>query len=537
MATGQTVEITLALNSGVTVDTTGGMPIVELNNSATATYDGPLSNPSSGTLVFDYVVGSADATPDLSVFDVMLPDGTTVQGAGGNNANFSGALNSSLGVQVDPSFVNLFGALQTGAVSTGQTLQLSIRMTTPIVIDTSGGAPTLALNDGEAASYDAGASDPATGTLVFDQTVQGSDQVPDIEVTHVNPNGASVNDTHGVAVDFSGAVNYPTELTVNSPTAVTAVSVSQSGTIGVGQTVTLSLTLNGTASVGGIDNPFGPPTLTLDDGEAATYDATASSATSLAFDYVVQAGDYAPDLTIVSVNANSNSIQDALGNNVDFTAATGAATGLAVVACFAAGTHIATERGEVAVEALRVGDLVPTVLSGRGEPIVWIGRRRIDCTRHPRPERVWPVCIRAHAYGTGRPRRDLYLSPDHAVFLDGVLIPVKHLIDGEAVMQVPAAAVTYWHVELPQHDVLLAEGLAAESYLDTGERQNFADGGGVITLHPEFASRVWEAQGCAPLVVAGPLLDSARNQLLHQTPGRASPLTSSSLATVRGKHR
>ncbi len=69
---------------------------------------------------------------------------------------------------------------------------------------------------------------------------------------------------------------------------------------------------------------------------------------------------------------------------------------------------------------------------------------------------------------------------------------------------------TYYHVELPAHGVLLAEGLPAESYLDTGDRTNFANGGGPIALHPDFASRVWEAEGCAPLVVTGPVLDATR---------------------------
>ena len=67
--------------------------------------------------------------------------------------------------------------------------------------------------------------------------------------------------------------------------------------------------------------------------------------------------------------------------------------------------------------------------------------------------------------------------------------------------------------ELPNHSVLLAEGLPAESYLDTGDRRNFANGGGAVALYPDFSSRVWEAAGCAPLVVSGPELEAARNQV------------------------
>jgi hypothetical protein len=93
------------------------------------------------------------------------------------------------------------------------------------------------------------------------------------------------------------------------------------------------------------------------------------------------------------------------------------------------------------------------------------------------------VRIAAHAFGAGRPRRDLLVSPDHAVFIDGegaapgVLIPVCYLINGATVWQEDVAGVEYWHVELPQHSVLLAEGLPAESYLDTGNRGAFANGG------------------------------------------------------------
>jgi hypothetical protein len=104
------------------------------------------------------------------------------------------------------------------------------------------------------------------------------------------------------------------------------------------------------------------------------------------------------------------------------------ALGLSVtVACFTAGTRILTPHGEVPVESLAVGEIVLTA-SGEERPIRWIGRREIDCARYAVPGQVQPVCIRAGAFGAERPRRDLSLSPDHAVFEGGVLIPIRQLL-------------------------------------------------------------------------------------------------------------
>ena len=142
--------------------------------------------------------------------------------------------------------------------------------------------------------------------------------------------------------------------------------------------------------------------------------------------------------------------------------------------------------------------------------MIWIGNRTVDCTRHPEPWKVWPVRVAVGAFGPGRPYRELFLSPDHAVAVDDVLIPVKHLINGTSIVQVQRSEVTYYHVELPRHALLLAEGLPTESYLDVGDRDNFLNGGGPIALYPDFHSRVWEAEGCAPLVVTGPMLDAVK---------------------------
>ena len=187
------------------------------------------------------------------------------------------------------------------------------------------------------------------------------------------------------------------------------------------------------------------------------------------------------------------------------------------VPCYAAGTLIATPGGDVAVENLSVGDAVLTQASGAAS-IIWIGTRRVDCARHPQPEKVQPIRIQAGAFGRNIPRRDLFLSPDHAVFAEGVLIPAKHLVNGTTITINSRNAVTYYHVELDCHDVLLAERLPCESYLDNGSRAAFANGGGATQLHPDFGpaercEATGEALGCAPLRIVGPEVDRVRARL------------------------
>ena len=184
----------------------------------------------------------------------------------------------------------------------------------------------------------------------------------------------------------------------------------------------------------------------------------------------------------------------------------------AAVACFAAGTRIATPEGMVAVEALRVGQVV-SLLDGASAPIVWIGHRDVACDSHPRPDSVRPIRIAAGAFAAGVPARDLFLSPDHAVFTDGVLIPARYLVNDTSVTQVPVARIRYFHIELPAHAAVLAEGLPTESFLDCCGRSAFANGGAVVQAHPDFAARRWEAEGFAPLVVTGPILAAVRTRL------------------------
>ncbi len=203
------------------------------------------------------------------------------------------------------------------------------------------------------------------------------------------------------------------------------------------------------------------------------------------------------------------SLPDVPGN-AQFSAAAGTDTTISeTIPCFAAGTRIATPGGAVAVEDLRPGDLVVSAFGG-SVAVQWIGRRVADATRHPDPTAVWPIRFRAGALGESVPRRDLFVSPDHALYLDGHLIPAGLLVNGTSITQDVRDRVTYYHVELPQHDVVLAEGAACESYLDTGNRADF-DNGRVVRLHPEFsADEIWRAEACAPQCRQGVVLERVR---------------------------
>jgi hypothetical protein len=173
------------------------------------------------------------------------------------------------------------------------------------------------------------------------------------------------------------------------------------------------------------------------------------------------------------------------------------------VTCFVRGTRIATPAGEVAVEDLAVGDPILTVSAGV-KPIKWIGNRQLNVKSYRTPELAAPVRIRQGAFAENVPHRDLLVSPDHAILIDGLLICVRQLINTTTIRQeLDCASVEYFHIELDAHAVLLAEGLPAESYLDTGNRGFFANAREALVLRPNLTGKATHATrmtaSCAPL--------------------------------------
>jgi hypothetical protein len=143
--------------------------------------------------------------------------------------------------------------------------------------------------------------------------------------------------------------------------------------------------------------------------------------------------------------------------------------------CFLPGTLIATPDGARAVEALAIGDLVRTQ-DGRAVAVKWIGRQTlVSAFRLPEGRR--PVAIAAGALGENLPARELRLTSDHALLLDGVLVNAGALVNGTTIRRLTDAELgarcTVFHIETENHEVILAEGTPAETFIDTVTRARF----------------------------------------------------------------
>jgi hypothetical protein len=174
--------------------------------------------------------------------------------------------------------------------------------------------------------------------------------------------------------------------------------------------------------------------------------------------------------------------------------------------CFLAGTAIACPGGARPVEDLAVGDLVLTA-DGDVRPVRFVGRQSF-ATLFADPCRTRPVRIAAGALGDGLPLRDLCVSPDHALLVDGALVQAGALVNGTTIAPMTdlPARFTYFHVELDDHALILAEGVPAETFVDNVTRRRFDNYADYVALYGEGTPTIAE--------MALPRVKSAR-QLPH----------------------
>ena len=202
-----------------------------------------------------------------------------------------------------------------------------------------------------------------------------------------------------------------------------------------------------------------------------------------------------------------------------------------IAPCYCRGTLIMTERGDVPVEELAIGNSVMT-MSGAARPIKWIGRRAYSGRFALGNKDVLPVCIEAGAIEDNVPRRDLWISPHHAMYLQGVLIEAIDLVNEVTISQATEIeTVEYFHIELETHDIIIAEGALSESFVDDDSRGMFHNAHEFAALYPEQTDAA--PRYCAPRCKAGYELDSVRRWLALRA-GLQMARGGSAIGAVRG---
>jgi hypothetical protein len=152
--------------------------------------------------------------------------------------------------------------------------------------------------------------------------------------------------------------------------------------------------------------------------------------------------------------------------------------------CFLAGVSIVTPSGDVRVEDLRRGDSI-VIANGEARTIRWIGKRKIS-VKFADPQRAFPVRIRAGALADNTPARDLLVSPDHAMMVEGILIQASALVNGVSILRerdMPEEFI-YYHIELDRHDLIFAEGALTETFVDNVDRMLFDNWAEHQSLYP-----------------------------------------------------
>lgn len=187
-------------------------------------------------------------------------------------------------------------------------------------------------------------------------------------------------------------------------------------------------------------------------------------------------------------------------------------------ACYLRGTHIATPNGEVQVEDLQAGDKVLTA-SGGIATVKWLGYRTLYKGRIPVKDakRAFPILFKRGCIADNVPHRDLIMSPGHHVSFDGNLVSAMNLVNGKSIVQLfDLPSFQYFHIELEQFDILLAEGVPAESYVDTGNRNMFQNAH-EVALNPDFGPAAGRPDVPGITIVRkGPVFEGIRAKLLER---------------------
>lgn len=463
-----------ATSAAVPVDT-----MADAGAAATVSFADQLVNAAEGpTTSFTVANLDADVTRAVVTFTSSgggTPVTATVTANGTFSVNLSslgdGTISTSMTINDDAGAVVVDGSNSVTHTGGGTT---TLDRTAPTA------TTTIGLTTDTGATGDGITSNPAlSGT----SSVAGAGQVITIK------DGATVIGTATTAAN--GTWSFANAGATQAAHSYTASVTDTAGNLGAaGSTTPASVTVDTTADtdvlVDLIDATAGPTSASiafdlanLDAGSTATVTFTGAGGGTVSQAYTTNGAQTANISGLVGNVTATVSVTDRAGT----TTAGSGDTLAADPVCFYPGTLIRTPSGNVAVEALRTGDLVLTH-AGHVAPVRWMGRQTI-ATRFADALTALPIRIQAGALADNLPERDLLVSPGHAILLHGLLVQAGALVNGTSIRREAAVPeiFTYHHVELHDHALVLAEGVPAETYVANVERIAFDNAAEHVALY------------------------------------------------------
>ncbi|WP_231502846.1 Hint domain-containing protein [Gluconobacter thailandicus] len=436
-----------------------------------------------------------------------------------------------------------------------------------LTVSSGGTVSTATVNAGGSATFSAGASTSAltlnggtidtyvtpkfvaggvvSGTLIFESGVSdGGYQKLGTGVTIQLKSGASLSNStigsgNNVTVSSGGTA---TGLVASSGGSIYAASGAHIGTTTVSSGATLSaaagatlsgtvtttngakiiipttaggtVNLQGDSNVGLTITGSGSPTTVISGFSANT---TAGTSDGITLESVKTADVVAvsyPDtdhVTFTLKDGSAVSLNIIGVKDVGYTLSSDSSGDLVCEVCFLADTLVAGPNGDTAVQNLVPGDIITSYRDGvtSSSRISWAGKAH--CVIRPEKaddEAGYPVRIVKDAIALGVPFKDLLVTSEHCLFLDGKFIPARMLVNGRSIFfDKSFTSYDYFHIETEDHSVIVANGALTESYLDTGNRRAFRQEGNVFVLGQQAKS--WETDAAAPLAVSRELVEPA----------------------------
>ncbi|MDE3177654.1 MAG: Hint domain-containing protein [Pseudomonadota bacterium] len=541
VTTADTVKINVTFSQNVFVS---GTPSLTLNDGGAATYS---SGSGSSTLTFLYTPAAGQNTTGLASTGVS---GGSIADSAGTPAVLTSATQTFTGLNVETTGPSLSVTGVTGDVIQGAATATTLLQTdsisdafgpgsihsATITIANAQFGDSLSIPGVSSGTLDGGkvsVSGLGTSTL----TLTGDDTVAEYQTLL---NSVTYQD---LGVDMT-TVGHPTrtvDWTVDdgvlpSNLATTSVTIERMPSVQAGATATFisagpPATLDPSLTVTDLDNSIVSAIVRIASGFVSgdTLNFTNSGTITgtqvgdeLILSGAATAADYQAALDSVSYSFTpANGDPTVHGTDTTRTIAWGVYDGLLnsnfatstldLTPCYVTGTLILTEHGEKTVESLVIGDVVLTA-GGARRPIKWIGTRGYSARFARNNADAHPVCFKAGSLADNVPTRDLWVSPQHAMYLDGWLIPANRLVNGVTVSQpLPRDDVRYFHVELETHDILIANSAASESFLDDDSRGMFHNAASYEALYAHERAR--PSAYCAPRVESGEALEQVRRRL------------------------